>query len=120
VGRRLLACVESLYQEGRRDQRATHQSGVHRHLELSWRRSRAVPQFLNVMESVFSGMARAVIHNSDYSSVNECLSAIDRYFRERNAAFAKNPRRAGNVIWGKERAPPVFSEANNCKDPRYR
>ncbi|MGB8399064.1 transposase, partial [Bradyrhizobium sp.] len=71
-------------------------------------------QCLNVIESVFSGMARAVIHNSDYASVNECKTAIDRYFRERNAAFAKNPRRAGNVIWGKERELPIFSEANNC------
>jgi len=77
-------------------------------------------QFLNVIESVFSGMARAVIHNSDYGSVNECKRAIDRHFRERNAAFAKNPRRAGKVIWGKERELPVFKEANNCKDPRYR
>src|SRR5262245_22806734 len=77
-------------------------------------------QFLNVIESVFSGMARAVIHNSDYESVNECKRAIDRHFRERNATFAKNPCRAGNVIWGKERAPPFFREANNCKDPRYR
>ena len=25
-------------------------------------------QFLNVIESVFSGMARAIIHNSDYPS----------------------------------------------------
>jgi hypothetical protein len=65
-------------------------------------------------------MARAVIHNSDYSSVDECKRAIDRHFRERNAAFAKNPKRAGKVIWGKERTPPVFSEVNNCKDPRYR
>jgi transposase len=55
-------------------------------------------QFLNVIESVFSGMARAVIHNSDYASVNDCKRAIDRYFRERNAAFAKNPKRAGKVI----------------------
>jgi len=77
-------------------------------------------QFLNVIESVFSGMARAVIHNSDYSSVDECKLAIDRHFRGRNAAFAKNPRRAGKVIWGKERELPVFKEANNCKDPRYR
>jgi transposase len=77
-------------------------------------------QFLNVIESVFSGMARAVIHNSNYSSVDECKRAIDRYFRERNEAFAKNPRRAGNVIWGKERVPASFSDANNCKDPRYR
>ena len=75
-------------------------------------------QFLNVIESVFSGMARAVIHNSDYASVDECKRAIDRYFRERNGEFARNPRRAGNVIWGKERVPSSFSEANNCKDPR--
>ena len=77
-------------------------------------------QFLNVIESVFSGMARAVIHNSNYSSVDQCKHAIDQYFRERNEAFAKNPRRAGNVIWGKERVPASFSDANNCKDPRYR
>jgi hypothetical protein len=33
-------------------------------------------QFLNVIESVFSGMARAIIHNSDYKSVDDakCLS----------------------------------------------
>jgi len=77
-------------------------------------------QFLNVIESVFSGMARAVIHNSNYLSVDECKRAIDRYFRERNDAFAKNPKRAGKVIWGKERGLPVFNEANNCKDSRYR
>jgi hypothetical protein len=77
-------------------------------------------QFLNVIESVFSGMARAVIHNSDYSSVDECKRAIDRHFLERNVSFLNNPRRAGKVIWGKEREPPIFSEANNCKDPRYR
>ena len=64
-------------------------------------------QFLNVIESVFSGMARAVIHNSNYGSVNECKRAVNRYFRERNAAFAMSPRRAGNVIWGKEREPPT-------------
>ena len=77
-------------------------------------------QFLNVRESVFSGMARAVIHNSDYSSVDKCKRAIDRYFRERNDTYAKKPRRAGKVIWGKERELPVFSETNNCKDTRYR
>src|ERR1700737_4515989 len=37
-------------------------------------------QFLNVIESVFSGMARAIIHNSDYSSVEVAKVAIDRYF----------------------------------------
>ena len=37
-------------------------------------------EFLNVIESVFSGMARAVIHNSDYEYVSECKRAIDRIF----------------------------------------
>lgn len=76
-------------------------------------------QFLNVIESVYSGMARAIIHNSDYVSVQECMGAIDRYFAERNDDFRKNPRRAGNKIWGNERVPPVFSPANNCKDPMW-
>ena len=79
----------------------------------------ACAQFLNVIESIFSGMARAIIHNSDYASIEEAKGAIDRYFADRNDWFQKNPRRAGNKIWGKERTPPVFSAANNCKDPRY-
>ena len=33
-------------------------------------------QFLNVIESVFSGMARAIIHNSDYPSVERAKAAI--------------------------------------------
>jgi transposase len=77
-------------------------------------------QFLNVIESVFSGMARAIIHNSDYKSADEAKAAIDRYFAERNKAFRQHPRRAGRKIWEKEREPAVFSDANNCKDPRYR
>jgi len=77
-------------------------------------------QFLNVIESVFSGMAKAIIHNSDYKSVSESQAAIDRYFSERNEKFLKNPKRAGNKIWGKERVKPVFDESNNCKDPMYR
>ena len=77
-------------------------------------------QFLNVIESVFSGMARAIIHNSDYASAEVCKSAIDRYFFERNEFFQAHPKRAGNKIWGKERVPPVFSPSNNCKDPIYR
>jgi transposase len=77
-------------------------------------------QFLNVIESVFSGMARAIIHNSDYKSVDEAKAAIDRHFTERNNHFLEHPRRAGKKIWGKEREPAAFSEANNCKDPKYR
>ncbi|NCP90846.1 MAG: IS630 family transposase [Flavobacteriales bacterium] len=77
-------------------------------------------QFLNVIESVFSGMAKAIIHNSDYESVKECKKAITKYFSERNKKFKKNPKRAGNKIWGKEIVKPQFSESNNCKDPNYR
>ena len=77
-------------------------------------------QFLNVIESVFSGMARAVIHNSNYKSKDDTKRAIDEYFRQRNEHFRDNPSRAGNRIWGKERELAVFSEANNCKDPAYR
>jgi hypothetical protein len=76
-------------------------------------------QFLNVIESVFSGMARSIIHNSDYQSVDECMTAIERYYADRNQHFKDHPKRAGKQIWGKELVPPVFDEANNCKDPRY-
>ena len=34
-------------------------------------------QFLNVIESVFSGMARAIIHNSDYQTLDEAKGAIN-------------------------------------------
>jgi transposase len=77
-------------------------------------------QFLNIIESIFSGMSRAIIHNSDYASAADAKAAIDRYFAERNAHFRENPRRAGGKIWGKERVQAEFSESNNCKDPRFR
>jgi len=76
-------------------------------------------QFLNVIESVFSGMARAIIHNSDYPSLAEAKHSIDRYFKERNEHFTEFPKRAGGKIWGLERVPSEFSEGHNCKDPRY-
>jgi transposase len=76
-------------------------------------------QFLNVIESVFSGMARAIIANSNYGSIEEARAAIDRYIQERNARFRSAPKRAGGAIWGFEREPPRFSESNNCKDPLY-
>lgn len=79
----------------------------------------ASAQFLNVIESVFSGMARAIIHNSDYASVDEAKAAINRYFKERNEHFERHPKRAGKAIWGKERVPAKFDAANNSKDPRY-
>jgi len=80
----------------------------------------ASAQFLNVIESVFSGMARAIIHNSNYNSIDEAKAAIDLYFDDRNCQFQRNPKRAGKKIWGQEREPAEFSDANNCKNPRYR
>lgn len=77
-------------------------------------------QFLNIIESVFSGMARAIIHNSNYQSVDECKEAINRYYDDRNKYFLENHKKAGNKIWGKERVKVSFSESNNCKDPKYR
>ena len=77
-------------------------------------------QFLNVIESVFSGMATAIIQNSDYESVTDAKEAIDRYYRERNEHFEKNPKRAGNKIWGKELVAPVFKEGQNCKNRKWR
>jgi hypothetical protein len=59
--------------------------------------------FLNVIESVFSGVARAIIHNSNYKTLDDAKTAINRYFEKRNAHFRQYPRRAGNKIWGKER-----------------
>ena len=76
-------------------------------------------QFLNVIESVFSGMARAIIANSNYGSIDEARAAINRYVQDRNAKFRTTPKRAGGAIWGSEREPPRFSESNNCKDPLY-
>jgi len=76
-------------------------------------------QFLNVIESVFSGMARAIIHNSDYCSVEAVRDAIDRYYSERNEYFQTHPKRAGHKIWGQERVQSEFRESNNCKDPLY-
>lgn len=77
-------------------------------------------QFLSVIEAIFSGMARAVLHNSNYGSVNEAKSAIDRYLEERNEHYRQHPRRAGKKIWGKETITLQFTEKQNSKDPRYR
>lgn len=76
-------------------------------------------QFLNVIESVFSGMSNSVIQNSNYDSVDEMKNAIDRYFAERNNFFWQNQHSAGNKIWGRERTKPTFSVSNNCKTPFF-
>lgn len=73
-------------------------------------------QFLNVIESVFCGLARAVIHHSDYGSADECKAAIDLHFEARNAHFLLNPQRAGAKIWGKEPVKAKFSETQHTRN----
>lgn len=73
-------------------------------------------QFLDVIEAVFSGMKRAVIHHSDYRSVREMKDAISLHFVERNAYFRENPRRAGKKIWEID----FFTEQENIRSGNYR
>lgn len=61
-------------------------------------------------------MAKAIIHNNDYQTVDECIEAIDRYFIDRNKVYQENPKRAGDKIWGSKRVEPKFIESNNCKN----
>lgn len=73
-------------------------------------------QFLDVIEAVFSGMKRAVIHHSNYQSVHEMKDAISLHFVERNAYFRENPRRAGKKIWEID----FFAEQENIRSGNYR
>jgi len=73
-------------------------------------------QFLNVIESVFCGLAKAVIHNSDYADTDECKAAIDQHFSTRNQHFKANPKRAGRKIWGKELVKAHFSETHHTRN----
>jgi transposase len=73
-------------------------------------------QFLNVIEGVFSAMTRAVIHNSDYQSVDEMKAAISRHFVDRNTYFKENPRRAGKKIWEID----FFSDYEHLRSGNYR
>jgi transposase len=73
-------------------------------------------QFLNVIEGVFSGVMRAVVHNSDYASEEEMKSAISKHFCERNLFFKANPRRVGKRIWEME----FFADCDNLRSGNYR
>jgi hypothetical protein len=73
-------------------------------------------QFLDVIEAVFSGMKRAVVHNSDYESEEEMKKAISRHFRERNKFFIDNPKRAGKKIWEID----FFQDHNYIRSGNYR
>lgn len=109
ISKKLLAHIESINEAAKDDERPI----------LKTAPLPAGSQFLNVIESVFSGMAKAIIHNSDYSSLVEAKNAIDRYFKERNEHFSLYTKRAGGKIWRLERVPSEFSEGQNCKDPRF-
>jgi hypothetical protein len=67
-------------------------------------------QFLDVLEAVFSGMKRAVVHHSDYQSVVELKTAVSSHLAERNVYFKENPRRAGKKIWDVD----FWGSRHNC------
>jgi hypothetical protein len=71
-------------------------------IELAPLPSRA--QFLNVIESVFSGMSRAIIHNSDFENASQAMEAIDAHFANRNEFYRLHRKRAGRKLWGQERS----------------
>jgi hypothetical protein len=73
-------------------------------------------QFLNVIEAVFSAMKKAVIHNSDYRSIDEMEKAISNHFKDRNEYFKKNPKRVGKKIWEID----FFQDYRNLKSGNYR
>jgi hypothetical protein len=73
-------------------------------------------QFLDVIEAIFSGMKRAVVHHSDYRSTSDMKLAISAHFRDRNLHFKENPRRAGNKIWDID----FFANHDNLRSGNYR
>ena len=73
-------------------------------------------QFLDVLEAVFSGLKRAVIHHSDYKSKAEMKTAISQHFVARNEHFRLNPKRAGKKIWEID----FFEDLENVKSGNYR
>lgn len=72
-------------------------------------------QFLNVIEGVFSGMMRAVVHNSDYQSEQEMKTAMSRHLCERNSFFMANPKRVGKRIWETD----FFRDNDNLRFGNY-
>jgi transposase len=73
-------------------------------------------QFLDVIEAVFSGMKRAVVHHSDYRNVSEMKRAISLHFADRNSHFQGDPKRAGKKIWDLD----FFDDAENIRSGNYR
>jgi hypothetical protein len=47
---------------------------------------------------IMHGMARSIIHNSDYKTLDEAKAAIDRYFADRNAHFLQHAEDGFNHV----------------------
>ena len=73
-------------------------------------------QFRDVIEAVFSGMKRAVIHHSDYASEYEMKSVISTHVVERHEYFENTSKRVGNKIWEVD----FFADCNNIRSGDYR
>ena len=73
-------------------------------------------QFLDVIEAIFSGMKKAVIHHSNYRSEEEMKAMISRHFVERNEYFRANPKRAGKKIWDLD----FFTDYETLRSGDYR
>jgi transposase len=73
-------------------------------------------QFLNVIESTFAVMKKAVVHHSDYRTPHEMKSSISRHFWDRNLFFQDNPRRAGKKIWDLD----FFNDMDSLRAGNYR
>ena len=72
-------------------------------------------QFLNVIEAVFSGMPRAVIHNSNYASVEEAKAEIDCYFLEKKKILKDIPKELETKFRTKNQHSRVFLKATIAK-----
>ena len=79
----------------------------------------ADPKFEDPRSRKINHVSQAIIHNSNYPSVDAAKSAIDKYFCKRNEHFRIYPKRAGNKIWGDELVLSQFSPSHNCKHPRF-
>jgi hypothetical protein len=79
----------------------------------SWHRSAILVEWL---DTVFSGMKRAVVHHSDYRNASEMKKAISLHFADRNSHFQHNPKRAGNRIWDLN----FFTDTGNIRSGNYR
>ena len=73
-------------------------------------------QFLDVLEAVFSGMKRAVVHHSNYDSINAMKGAISRHFSKGMNTSATIRSELGKKIWQLD----FFNDMNSLRAGDYR